>query len=195
MIKKLFAMSLALVFAGALLPGSVSAQAQKPAKDPVAQRAVLHKDVLNAIENFKKSDPSMDRFFKQSAGYAVFARVGKAGLILGTGAGDGEVFEKGKVVGLTSTGYATIGLQAGIQEFSEVLFFKDTAALERFKQGNWEFAGGASIVIVKAGAAGSADYSNGVAVFAKPTGGAMAEASLGTQKFSYTADPAPAMKK
>lgn len=170
----------------ALAPGLTLAQ--KKEKDPAAQRAEVHADVMKMIERYKKTDPGIGRFFKNSAGYAVFARVGKAGFIVGGGAGDGELFEKGKVVGFVSVGFGTIGLQIGVQEFSEIIFFENRAALDRFKQNKFEFAGGVSLVIVKAGGADAANYRDGVVVFARPTGGAMAEAALGTQKFTYKPD-------
>jgi hypothetical protein len=42
-----------------------------------------------------------------------------------------------------------------------------------------------SAVALKAGASADADYKDGVAVFTLSKGGAMAEASVGGQKFSY----------
>lgn len=186
MIRKLLALPVACMLAVALLPGL--AQAQKKEKDPAAQRAEVHADVMKTIAGFKASDPSIDKFFKTSAGYAVFARVGKAGFIVGGGAGDGELFEKGKVVGAAHVGMGSIGLQIGVQEFSQIVFFKDADALARFKQNKFEFAANASAVIVKTGGADAADYREGVVVFVKPTGGAMAELSLGTQKFNYKPD-------
>jgi len=186
MLRKLLALPVAFVLAAALLPGSVSAQ--KKEKDPAAERAQIHADVVKTVANFKASDPSIEKFFKDSVGYAVFARVGKAGFIVGGGAGDGELFEKGKVTGYVHIGLGSVGLQIGVQEFSQIVFFKDPAALARFKQNKFEFAANASAVIVKTGGADAADYREGVAVFVKPTGGAMAELSLGTQKFNYKPD-------
>jgi lipid-binding SYLF domain-containing protein len=185
-IRRIFALPIALVFAAALLPGL--SLAQKKEKDPAAQRAEVHADVMKTIAGFKATDPSIDKFFKSSSGYAVFARVGKAGFIVGGGAGDGELFEKGKVVGTAHIGMGSVGLQIGVQEFSQIVFFKDAAALARFKQNKFEFAANASAVIVKTGGADAADYREGVVVFVKPTGGAMAELSLGTQKFNFKAD-------
>jgi hypothetical protein len=98
------------------------------------------------------------------------------------------VVEKGKVVGYAHIGMGSVGLQIGVQEFSQIVFFKDAAALARFKQNKFEFSANASAVIVKTGGADAADYREGVAVFVKPTGGAMAELSLGTQKFNYKPD-------
>jgi lipid-binding SYLF domain-containing protein len=181
-----FVTSLFIVLACTLLPGL--SLAQKKENDPAAQRAEVHADVQKAIANIKAADPSIEKFFKDSAGYAVFARVGKVGLIVGGGAGDGELFEKGKVVGSVHVGMGSVGLQIGAQEFTQIVFFKDAAALARFKQNKFEFSANVSAVIVKTGGADAADYREGVAVFVKPTGGAMAEASLGTQKFNYKPD-------
>jgi len=184
--RKIFALPLALVLAASLLPATVSAQKKDKASE--VDRAQVHADVVKTIAQFKASDPSIEKFFKNSNGYAVFARVGKAGFIVGGGAGDGELYEKGKVAGYVHIGMASIGLQIGAQEFSQIVFFNDAAALARFKQNKFEFAANASAVIVKTGGADAADYREGVAVFVKPTGGAMAELSLGTQKFNYKPD-------
>ena len=177
-----------------LLPGSPAQSADKPKVTAAEARAHLAKDVPPTIATYKKADPGIDRFFKDSVGYVVFPRVGKVGLIIGGGDGVGEVYEKGKLIGTATITFGTIGLQAGAQEFSQIVFFKDAAALDRFKQNNFEFAANASAVIIKAGASGGADYTNGVAVFTRSTSGAMFEAALGTQKFSFTAEAAPAKK-
>jgi lipid-binding SYLF domain-containing protein len=185
MSRALFALSVAFVLSCALVPGPAAAQkADKAAEN----RQTLHKDVEAAIGRFTKTDPGIAQLMKDAAGYAVFARVGKVGFILAGGHGDGEVFEKGKVVGVATITLGNIGLTVGAQEFSELLIFKDAAAFERFKQNKFEFAASASAVIVKAGASKDARYHDGVAVFTRPTVGAMAEASLGGQKFNVKLD-------
>jgi lipid-binding SYLF domain-containing protein len=170
--------------------------AEKDYKDmtPAEYRQKVHKDVLAVVARTKKVDPGIDRFFKSSAGYVVFPRVGKFGFIVGGGGGDGELFEKGRVIGTASITLATIGLQVGVQEFSQLIFFKDQAALDRFKENKFEFTANASAVIVTAGASKGADYRDGVAVFTHSTAGAMAEIALGTQKFSFKRDGAAAKK-
>jgi lipid-binding SYLF domain-containing protein len=176
----------------ALLPASPAMSAdEKPT--PEQNRAQLAKEVRATVAEYKKTDPGIDRFFKKSAGYVVFPRAGKVGLILGAGGGQGEVFERGRLIGTATMTIGSIGLQAGVQEFSEIIFFQDRAAVQRFKESKFEFTANASAVIVKSGASASADYRDGVAVFTKPTGGAMVEASLGGQKFSFT--PKSAAKK
>ena len=61
----------------------------------------------------------------------------------------------------------------------------DKATLDRFKTGEFALAAQVSAVAVKAGASETADYSSGVAVFTRPNGGLMYEASVGGQKFRY----------
>lgn len=178
-------------FAGALLlctllPASPAMSADKEKPTAEQNRAQLAKDVRATIAEYKKTDPGIDRFFKRSAGYVVFPRVGKVGLILGAGSGQGEVFERGRLIGTANMTFGSIGLQAGVQEFREIIFFENRAAVQRFKENKFEFTANASAVIVKTGASAGADYRGGVVVFTKPTAGAMVEASLGGQKFSFT---------
>jgi lipid-binding SYLF domain-containing protein len=88
-----------------------------------------------------------------------------------------------------------VGLQAGAQTFSQVVFFKDEAALDRFKKNKFEFTANASAVAAKAGASTNADYRSGVAVFTRAEEGVMAEAAIGSQKFKYTAEAGAASTK
>jgi lipid-binding SYLF domain-containing protein len=185
----------ALALTCALLPGAPYAQDQKT-MSPAEQRAQLKKDVPDTLSTFRKADPGIERFFKDSAGYAVFPRIGKAGFILGGGHGAGEVYAKGnKLLGTATMTLVTVGLQAGAQEFSEIIFFQNQAALDRFMQGKFEFGASASAVIITTGAAKSKESADGVAAFVHPRGGAMAEAALGTQKFSFKAEGGSSMKK
>src|SRR5262245_57885416 len=78
-----------------------------------------------AIESFKASDTSLPELFSKAAGYVVFPRVGKGGLVLGGAHGEGLVFEKGKLVGRASMSQATIGAQIGGQVFREVVVLEN----------------------------------------------------------------------
>jgi len=162
---------------------------------PAEKRAQLKSDVAAAIDRYKKTDPGMDRFFTQSAGYVMFPNIDKAGFIIGGGHGAGEVYEHGKLIGTATVTMGTVGLQAGAQTFSQVIFFKDAAALDRFKQNKFEWTANASAVAAKAGASTNADYRSGVAVFTRADEGVMAEAAVGSQKFKYTPEAAAASAK
>jgi len=174
----------------AVATGLVAAMALSPS---LARAETTLKDATDAVARLKKVEPGLKRFFDKSAGYAVFPDVAKGGLIVGGAGGAGYVFEKGKAVGKTSLSQATIGAQIGGQAYIEIIFFETAEALEAFKKGEWAMAAQVSAVAVKAGAAKNASYDHGVAVFTLIKGGAMAEASVGGQKFSY--EPLGAKKK
>ncbi len=78
-----------------------------------------------------------------------------------------------------------VGLQAGGQALTEVIFFETEDALNEFKTGSYAFSGDLSAIAVKSGVSKSADYDDGVVVFAMPKAGLMADASIGGQKFEY----------
>lgn len=144
-------------------------------------------EVQGALKKFRSKDPSLKRFFDDSAGYVIFPDVGKGGIGIGGAYGTGEVYEGGKFIGRASITQASIGFQLGGQSFRELIFLKDKKALNEFKLGSYEFDATLSAVAVKAGAATTADYSKGVAVFTMTKGGLMYEASVGGQKFKYYA--------
>jgi lipid-binding SYLF domain-containing protein len=170
----------------------------EPAQEPVVRESVdnppkgdteIEKKAYAAITRFKDTDPRMTRFFDGSKGYAVFPKVGKGGLIVGGAHGQGVVYERSasgtKIIGYSELTQGSIGLQAGGQVFSEIIFFETEAALESFKKGTTEFAGTASAVAASAGASVDAAYEAGVAVFTAGESGLMLQASIGGQGFSF----------
>jgi lipid-binding SYLF domain-containing protein len=157
------------------------------------------------ISLFKDAGASAG-FFHNSYGYAVFPTIGKGGLIVGAARGTGHVYAHGKYVGDTTMTQASIGLQAGGQAYSQIIFFEDQRAFDEFTQGNFEFGADVNAVAITAAAGGSVGttgananasggekdartvgkYYKGVAVFTIVKGGAMAAAAVAGQKFTYT---------
>jgi hypothetical protein len=153
---------------------------------------VLAEDPSTAVKKaeetvalFKKTDPSIDKFFAKSSGWAVFPSVAKGAIGIGGAGGKGVLFENGKAVGTTSLGQVTIGLALGGQEYAEIIFFENALALTSFKGGNFALAAQVSAVAAASGAAATAKYQQGVAVFTLAVGGLMYEASVGGQKFGF----------
>lgn len=142
--------------------------------------------VKETIKAFKKKDPGLKTFFLEAYGFAVFPSVIKGGAFgFGGAHGKGQVFERGVFIGTASVTQGTVGFQLGGQSYSEIVFFRDKEALNRFKNGNVKFAAQASAIAATAGAAANAAYSNGVAVFTLPKKGLMYEASIGGQRFGF----------
>jgi len=151
-----------------------------------SEKDAFNKETEAAIVRLKGKDPGIKKWFSEkSHGYVVFPGVGKGGLIIGGAHGRGQVYEKGKHIGYAELTQGTIGAQAGGQSYIEVIFFKDQTALNAFKEGNWEMGAQVSAVAVRSGASSTADYTKGICVFTMASGGLMAEATVGGQKFKY----------
>ena len=142
--------------------------------------------VQETITRFKQADSTIQAFFYKAYGYVVFPSIGKGGFIVGGGRGHGHVYKKGGFIGYATMTQVTVGAQVGGQSYSEIIFFKDKAALDHFKEGNLQFSAQASAVAATEGASKDTSYDNGVAVFTMPRGGLMAEASIGGQNFKFT---------
>lgn len=159
---------------------SSSAWAFQPDKDDKMQLGVAE-----AIVSLKETDPGMQKFFDESAGYAVFPTVGKGGIGIGGARGKGLVIVNDQVDGTTTLTQVTVGFQLGGQTYSEFIFFKDQTALDQFRRGNFEMGAQASAVAATAGASADANYDKGVAIFTNVKGGLMYEATIAGQKFKY----------
>lgn len=152
---------------------SFSSYAQKDVSDKSAE----------AIKEFKQTNDKITKYFNTAYGYAVFPSIGKGGLGVGGAAGNGTIYKGGAIVGDCKMSQVTIGFQAGGQAYSEVIFFKDADAFNRFTGDKFEFSAQASAVAVTAGASFDVDYRDGILIMTHAKGGLMYEASVGGQKF------------
>ncbi|MGH8396615.1 MAG: YSC84-related protein [Gammaproteobacteria bacterium] len=150
------------------------------------QADTMTPQVNAAIASFKQRDPSMQRFFDQAYGYAIYPSIGKGGFWIGGAHGDGAVYQQGRLIGVTSITQITIGPQIGGQAYSEIIFFHTPTALATFEAGNFTFSAQVSAVAATAGAAKDVAWNNDIAVFTAAEGGLMAEATVGGQKFTFT---------
>lgn len=172
-----------LIISLLMLPLFLTACSTAPEKPE--GRDVLSSQIRECIALFEQRDPSIEKFFTKSYGYAVLPKNGKGGFWVGGAFGRGELFEQGKMVGYCSMSQATIGFSFGGEFFREIIFFRDKTDLDKFKTEEYTFAAQASTVAITAGAAAKADYKDGVAVFIMSDKGLMVDASVGGQKFSY----------
>jgi lipid-binding SYLF domain-containing protein len=145
------------------------------------------------------------KFFRESYAYAIFPTVGEGAFTVGGAYGKGRVYVHGRYVGDTTMAQLTLGFQAGGKAYSEIVFFKDKRALDRFESGTFEFSAGASAVAITAGASASVatngvtsgasgteehaktegTWNDGMAVFTIAKGGLMYAAAIAGQKFSF----------
>jgi lipid-binding SYLF domain-containing protein len=151
----------------------------------IARAQDLKAEADQTISNFKAQDPTLQRFFDSSVGYAVFPTVAKGGLIIGGAHGDGVVYQNGIPIGTATLTQGSIGAQIGGQTYSEIIFFQTPAALQDFKSGQFVTSAQVTAVVSTQGAGATAPYRQGVAVFTVPKAGLMAAATVGGQKFSF----------
>jgi lipid-binding SYLF domain-containing protein len=154
-------------------------------------KANMRHSSAEALQQAQQNDPTLRNFIAASAGYAVFPSIGKGAVGVGGAYGKGDLYQNGVVVGYCDMTQGSIGLALGGQAYSEILVFENTAAVERFKNGNFRFDAQATAVAVKSGAGANAKFADGVAVFTMDEAGLMYEASVGGQKFSYQERRAP----
>ncbi|MGB7785733.1 MAG: lipid-binding SYLF domain-containing protein [Salinimicrobium sp.] len=151
------------------------------------KREVLKSDAMDSKAAFKMANPDLDSSLQGAAGYAIFPNVGKGAWILGGAAGNGVVYENGEVVGYAELRQIDVGFQFGGKAFRELIVFKTQDALDKFKEGNFEFGGSASAVIWDKGKGKALTFENGAGVAIMPKAGAMVSISVGGQEFDYRA--------
>lgn len=159
---------------------NLSAIAQVGAWNPELQN-----DAKKSLDEMLEKSPKLQSYKDNAYGYAVFPRITKAGLGIGGAAGSGVVYQNNEAIGSSKLKQASFGLQAGGQQYSEVIFFENKEAFDHFTNGNLKFDAQASAVAITAGASIDAAYKNGVAVFTYVIGGLMYEASIGGQHFTF----------
>jgi lipid-binding SYLF domain-containing protein len=167
-------------------------------------RYALADSYSETIALFKHAGASA-KFFRASYGYAVFPTIGKGGFVVGGAYGKGRVYRRGHFVGDATVNQVSVGLQAGGQAYSEIIFFETAQDLARFESGKFALGAQASAVAITASASASAStagtgagasgteqnattaglYQDGIAVFTIAKGGLMYEVAVAGQKFSY----------
>ena len=167
----------------AVVLGAPLAAQDRPAEPPA--RTGGEAEAALVIGKFEQKDPRLSKVFADAAGYVVFPTVAKGAIVVGAARGKGYVYEKGRLIGRSTLTQVTIGVQAGGQAYSEVIFFKSAAALENFKRGRLKLNAQASAVALTERVAEDLAYRDDVAIVTMAKGGLMYEASVGGQKFSF----------
>ena len=165
----------------ALLPACVTHP--KPKSD--AKIDALHEAVLQTILDFKSKDKKVAELCDNSHAYVVFPDILKIGLVFGGAVGEGEVYERGSMIGWAGISQVSLGAQIGGREIAQVVFFETEEQLKRFKTGKLEFGAGVDAVAGASQAGLTTRYSGGVTVFVWSRNGLMADASGSGQKFTF----------
>lgn len=176
-----------LSIAAWLAVAGVTFSACATAPESSSGKAEIHQKASLAASKARDQDAGLAATLDSAHAYAVFPKVGKAGVGVGGAYGKGVVYQHGRAIGYCDLSQATLGLQLGAQTYTEIVCFEDQRALQNFMDGDMAFDAQTTAVVLEAGAGANASYRNGVAVFTTDEKGLMAEASVGGQKFTYQA--------
>ena len=118
-------------------------------------------DADEALKIFTTDIDGSEIFLNQSAGYLVFPRALRAGLVAGAETGEGVLRIGGKTVDYFRITSGSLGLQAGAQARSIVICFMSENALNDFRSSSgWRVGVDGSVALIDVGAGKTIDSQN-----------------------------------
>jgi lipid-binding SYLF domain-containing protein len=119
-----------------------------------AGAAELGRDANASLQKLYAGVPAAKALGANAQAILVFPKVTKAGLGVGGQFGEGALLKNGKAVAYYNTAGASIGLQAGAQQYGYAMFFMNAEALTQLdKAGGFEVGVGPTVVVVDEGKA------------------------------------------
>lgn len=140
-------------------------------------------EATQTAATFLKDNPSLQIYFDEAYGYAVFPSVRKGGVGIGGARGSGILFKGDTATKRAFLTQYTVGLQFGVKSYSEIIFFRDRDAYDRFEYGELALSRNATAVTIDSSGVLQTSFSEDVAVFVNGGAGMMFEASIGGQNF------------
>lgn len=146
----------------------------------------LEQQARATLGEMRAKDPSITDVLNNTYAYAVFPDVGKAGAVgVGGAYGHGILFEHGQPTGYVTIEQGSVGAELGGETFAELLVLRNANDVQTLKGGHFDLGVGADAVALKEGAAATATFRKGRAVFVMPRGGLMVDVSLKGQRIDY----------
>ena len=138
-------------------------------------------DGRSALRWFDGKVAGLQSQLSRSAGYIIYPGIGQYGILIGGGRfGRGVVYNSdNRQIGWAYLNTASAGLQIGAQGFKMLVVFENSSTLSQFQENKLTGNVSATAVAAEEGAAGTASFTNGVAVYQGGQTGLMAGASVG----------------
>ena len=147
----------------------------------------IDNEVNLSIEKFKEDVPGGIKFLEQAKGYLVFPSVVSAGVIVAGKYDEGALRINDKTAHYYDMTSASLGLQAGLHEYSMLIAFLSDASLNNFiKSNGWEAGVNGSLTVSDWGKStdiSSISYEKPIVVFIYNEKGYMASISVAGTKF------------
>jgi lipid-binding SYLF domain-containing protein len=120
-----------------------------------ASKEEIDAGVKASIAEFYEKSQAGKALSEKASGMLIFPKVIKAGFGVGGEYGEGALLVKGKTVEYYSTAGASIGLQFGAQQKSQVILFMNDDVLKKFRNSDgWEAGVDGSVAVAELGAGG-----------------------------------------
>lgn len=121
----------------------------------------LNREADKTLQVFQEEIDGADVFLTQAAGYLVFPRVVKAGIVFGAETGEGVLRVGGSTIAYYRTSSGSVGFQLGAQAKSIVIAFMTRQALDKFRNSNgWKIGVDGSVALVDVGVGKTIDTGN-----------------------------------
>ena len=150
-------------------------------------RSTVIADSRTATEWFTSKVPGLQAQIDNSAGYIIYPGIGQYGILIGGGKfGRGVVYDNNNMqIGWAYINSASAGLQVGAQGYKMLVVFENSATMKRFQKNKLTGNVGGTLVAANSGTAGTASFTEGVAVYQGGQSGLMAGASVGLDYMRY----------
>ncbi|MDZ3837427.1 MAG: lipid-binding SYLF domain-containing protein [Rhodospirillales bacterium] len=170
--------------AGGVIALAVSASDVSAAQTAAELSAAVQKTIANCYQTVQ----TCKEFGNKASGMLVFPEVTKAAIGVGGEYGEGALVVDGKPAGFYSTTAASIGLQLGAEQRSQIIMFMTDEALKKFQTSDgWEIGGKAGVTVIDTGMSGKIDttsFNEPVVGYIFGEKGLMADLSFEGQKIS-----------
>ena len=114
--------------------------------------AVIEARADAALVELRTTVPGAELLLERAYGVLVMPQITKAGFVLGGTYGEGALRIDGVTAAYYSIAGGSLGLQAGVERFSQVLLFMTEAALADFRSADgWEAGVDAEVTLLEAG--------------------------------------------
>jgi len=117
-----------------------------------ADRSVIEARVDAALTEMRSLGPGTAELLDDAEGVLVIPEITKAGFVIGGEYGEGALRVDGETVDYYSLAAGSIGLQAGVETFTQALLFTTEEALADFREADgWEAGANAEVTVLRQG--------------------------------------------
>ena len=143
-----------VAFAAIVFVGLIGWSRTTNAEEVTSNDPAFNESVMSTLHSCEERFPACAQTTKNAVGELVFPSVVKADFIVGGAGGKGALVENGKITGYYRIGSGSVGLQAGVENASQIYVFPDQKAMQPLKEGEsyWKVGATEGVTVMAANA-------------------------------------------